>query len=333
MNNLHYPYLIAEAADAHYGDMERAKLMCRLAKKSGASAIKFQHHIPDEEMLPNIPMSRNMKEPLYDFLVKNSLTISQHVELSKYCSTLEIEYLCTPFSWKAAQELESFVSPKMYKIGSGELTDLPTLLLISDFKKPMIISTGMSEIDEIKETYDKLIDRVPFLVLMNCTSAYPPKLGDINLGFISEMKDLFPRAIIGHSDHTDNIFTSLGAIALDAKFVEKHVTVDRLLTGPDQTVSITFEEFEQLVIGAKILSESLGKTKKILDSEREIIQWARRSLVFLVDKKIGDLIVPGDIWGKRPGTGIPSKNIGEFYGRRLKKNVKANTLLNFEDLE
>ena len=325
-------FFIAEGADAHYGSLDRAIKMCDFAKNSGASAIKFQHHLPDEEMLPDVPRSSNMKEPLYEFLKKNALTISQHQKIAKYCKEIGIEYLCTPFSWRAAQELEEFISPRMYKIGSGEMTDIPTLRLIAGFKKPMIVSTGMAEVSEIIETYNELIDHIPILILMNCTSAYPPKVGDVRLGFIVTMQNLFPKAVIGHSDHTNSIYTSLGAIALGAKVIEKHVTIDKSLAGPDQEVSIDFDEFNQMVLGGQILSKSLGNEKKILDSEREIIQWARRSIVYLKDKEEGEIIESGDVWGKRPGTGVPSKLINNVLGKKLKKSVKANTLLNLEDL-
>ena len=324
-------FIIAEGADAHYGDMDRAKLMCRLALKSQANAIKFQHHLPDQEMLREIPTSSNMKEPLYDFLVKNALSIEQHVELSNYCKEIGIEYLCTPFSWAAAKELEDAIGPRMYKIGSGELTDLPTLEKIASFGKPMIVSTGMSEIWEIERTYNLLIDKVPQLILMNCTSAYPPTLGDVRLGVISKLQSLFPRALIGHSDHTNSIYTSIGAMSLGAKYIEKHVTVDEDLEGPDQLVSISFSELEKLVDASKIISNSLSAEKTLLESEKPIQAWARRSLVYLKNLNEGEKIKEGDIWGKRPGTGIPSANLNEYLGKTLSRGVSKDTLVSKED--
>jgi N-acetylneuraminate synthase len=266
-------------------------------------------------------------------LVKNALSIEQHVSLSKYCLEIGIEYLCTPFSWQAAKDLEKYISPRMYKIGSGELTDTPTLLRIAEFGKPMIVSTGMSEIWEIEETYNALIDLVPTLVLMNCTSAYPPRLGDVRLGVISTLQERFPRAIIGHSDHTNSIYTSLGAVALGAKYIEKHVTVDSSLSGPDQDVSITFDELTELIEGVIIIAASLNKKKELLESEIEIQSWARRSLVYLRDMKAGYFLQADDIWGKRPGTGIPSKNYSQFVGKKLTRDVAENTLLTNQDFE
>jgi len=326
-------YFIAEGADAHYGSLDRAKRMIELAKEAGASAMKFQHHLPDEEMLPDVPMSGNMKEPLYEFLKKNALNIGQHIELSNYCKEVEIDYLCTPFSWKAAQELEDFIGPIAYKVGSGELLDHPTIKKIMGFGKPMILSTGMSTPEEIKSSYD-LFDhtRIP-LVLMNCTSAYPPLFEQIHLRFIEEMKVLFPNAIIGHSDHTAGIETTIAAFVLGARVFEKHVTVDHELAGPDSKVSINFDSLKQVIDMLNNLNKSLGAEKQIHESEWEIRAWAHRSLVYLNNLRAGEKITDSDIWGKRPGTGVPSYNYELFIGRTLKRDVAANTLLSISDFE
>ena len=327
------PKVIAEIADAHYGSLERAKRMAFLAKEAGCDYAKFQHHLPEFEMLRDIPMSANMREPLYDFLKKNALTIEEHVALRDHCNSIGIEYLCTPFSREAALELETYVSPNLYKIGSGELTDLPTLGIVAGFKKPMIVSTGMSDVSEIDETYNFLVDKVPQLVLMNCTSAYPPKASDIFLSFIPIMKDRYPKAIIGHSDHMPSIHTSLGAVALGSMLVEKHVTIDSTLEGPDDSVSITFDEMAKLVKGVKEIFDGLNSDKRLLESEIPIQQWARRSLVYLRDLPAGSILSKDDIWGKRPGTGVPAKFYEQVVGKTLKIAVKKDTLLYPEDLE
>lgn len=327
------PYIIAEAADAHYGSMDRAISMVDLALDARVDAIKFQHHIPEEEMLRDIPKSKNMIEPLYDFLVKNALSISQHQEIFSYCQENDIEYLCTPFSLAAAIELEEKIGLPAYKIGSGELTDLPTLEKIATFGKPMIVSTGMSLESEIKNTYDFLISRHVKLILMNCTSAYPPKYSDLNLGYIKNMKDIFPEAIIGHSDHTNGIHSSIIAMAFGAKVIEKHITVDEGLQGPDSSVSITQLQLKELVSISKHINEAIQANKKINESEIEIIAWARRSLVYLNSFKKDHVIKPTDIWGKRPGTGVPSSNYWNFVGKKLTKDVSKNSLLSFEDFK
>ena len=326
-------YLIAEGADAHYGDLNRAKLMVREAKRAGVSAIKFQHHIPDAEMLPEIPMSGNMKEPLYEFLKRNALKIEQHVELAEFCSEIGIDYLCTPFSLEAAVELEEHINPFAYKIGSGELLDHPTILKIMEFKKPMIISTGMATKEEIDSTYNLFRDYKYGLVLMNCTSAYPPKPEDIHLKFILEMKTRYPLAVIGHSDHTDGIETIIAAFTLGARVLEKHVTISHELTGPDDTVSIDFETLAKLQVILNNLGTSLVAEKEIHESEWEIRSWAHRSLVYLKDLPAGHVIQEEDIWGKRPGTGVPSRFRKDYIGKVLKRGVVGNTLLTIEDFK
>ena len=130
-------YIIAEACDNHLGDLERAKEMALRSKLAGVDAVKYQHHLPDTEMLPDVPMSDNFDMPLYEFLQKYALTLDDHRELKRYCEQIGITYLCTPFSWEAAEELER-IGVSAFKIGSGEMTDLPTLDRIADFGKPMI---------------------------------------------------------------------------------------------------------------------------------------------------------------------------------------------------
>jgi N,N'-diacetyllegionaminate synthase len=322
-------YVIAEAADAHYGNLDRARSMIVAAKSAGANAIKFQHHIPDAEMLRDTPLSSNMAEPLYDFLVRNALKIEQHVELNKFCEEIGIQYLCTPFSLKAAQELEESISPIAYKIGSGELLDHPTLLEIAKFGKCMILSTGMSTVDEIQSSYQLLENHSSGLVLMNCTSAYPPKYSDIHVSFTREMLDLFPKAIIGFSDHSPGLETSLAAFTLGARVIEKHVTISHDLSGPDSEVSIGFDELETLIHMMGNLSLALKAKKEIHESELEIRNWAHRSLVFMRDMKAGEVIEYGDIWGKRPGTGVPSRNMSEFLGKKLVHDVCLNDFVTY----
>jgi N,N'-diacetyllegionaminate synthase len=326
-------YVIAEAADAHYGSLDRAKDMVVKAKLSGADAIKFQHHIPDAEMLPDIPMSGNMKEPLYEFLLRNALKIDQHIALSEFCKQNMIDYLCTPFSLKAALELENNIDMPAYKIGSGELLDHPTLIEIMKFEKPMIISTGMSTIEEIDLTYDLVKDHSPGIILMNCTSAYPPLYSDIHISFIKEMISRYSRAIIGFSDHSPGVEVVLASFVLGAKVIEKHVTLSHELSGPDQSVSVDFDDLSKMIYQLKNLTLALNAKKEIHKTEVEIRSWAHRSLVYNFDLDKGAIIKPGDIWGKRPGTGVPSRFIDEYIGRILTRNVSSNTLLSDEDFK
>ncbi len=326
----HPVFIIAEACDNHLGNMEVARNMVREAKLAGADAIKFQHHLPDEEMLPDAPMSDNFEEPLYDFLKKYALKLEQHYELKRYCDEIGILYMCTPFSWKAAQEIEPLLPA--FKIGSGEMTDIPTLTRISSFGKPMIVSTGMSTFDEIDRTYQALVKRDTPLILMNCVSEYPPVYEDLNLGVIGEMIKRFPKALVGHSDHTPDLYTCFAAVALGARLLEKHVILDKRQSGPDQSVSIEFDELARLVEGARKIEVGLGTEKSIHGREASIRTWASRSIVSTRAIAEGETITQEEIWSKRPGTGIPAYQMDEVIGCRAARDIPCNTLISWDDL-
>ena len=328
----HPVFVIAEACDNHLGDMEVAKEMIRQAKLAGADAIKFQHHLPDEEMLPDVPQSSNFKMPLYEFLKKYALSIGQHEQLKGYSESIGIKYMCTPFSYKASQELEG-IGIDSFKIGSGEMTDIPSLVRIAKFKKPMIVSTGMATFEEIQRTYQALSSRKVALALMNCISEYPPAYEDINLKVITQMKTKFPLAVIGHSDHTPDLYTCFSAVTLGAKIIEKHVILDKCQPGPDQSVSVDFRDLHQLVDGVRKIEAAMGDVKKVHHKEEIIREWAFRSLVSLQPILAGEIINDGMIWSKRPGTGIPSYRMDEVIGLKAKKNIPQNVLISWDDLE
>ena len=325
-------YVIAEGCDNHMGNMEAAKEMCRQAKLAGADCIKFQHHLPDEEMLKDVPMSSNFDIPLYEFLKLHALTLDQHVELMAYCKEIGIQYMCTPFSYKAACELNE-IGVDCFKIGSGEMTDIPSLVRIAEFGKPMIVSTGMCTMDEIKRTYDALVPTGVPLAFTNCLSEYPPKYEDVNLGVIGEMKKAFPKAVIGHSDHTPDLYTCYAAVAMGAAIIEKHVILSKQTPGPDQTVSIDFHDLYMLCDGTRKIEAAMGCEKAVHDNEKSIREWAFRSIVTRRALKKGEVITQDMIWSKRPGTGIPSHKMNEIIGRTLAKDVDENVLLSMDDLE
>jgi N-acetylneuraminate synthase len=325
-------YIIAEACENHLGDMDVAREMVRLSKIAGADAIKFQHHLPDEEMLSDVPTSDNFSEPLYDFLQRCSLKIEEHEELNHLCKEMEIQYLCTPFSYAAAKELHE-IGVDAFKIGSGEMTDIPSLLKIWELGHPMLISTGMSSLEEIEETYEALNSAGVSFALLNCTSEYPPRYEDINLRVIEEMRRRFPDILIGHSDHTPDNYTCYGAVVCGARFLEKHVTTDKRRPGPDQSVSIDMADLHSLVDGVRKVEAALGSIKKVNPREKPIREWAFRSVVSLVEIPAGAKITDEMVWTKRPGTGIPSKKLGDVVGRTAKRRIPADSLLRWEDLE
>jgi len=324
--------VIAEACDNHFGSLDRAKAMIREAKNAGVDVIKFQHHLADEEMLPDAPMSDNFDEPLYEFLKKNALTISQHLELKDYCKKVGIAYLCTPFSFPAAKELVG-IGLEVFKIGSGEMRDVYYLKKLKTLNRPVIISTGMCRLEEMDKTYKLLSDMDMTFCLMNCLSEYPPKYEDMNLNVVREMQDRYPGAIIGHSDHTPSLYTSFAAVTMGAKVIEKHFTIDKSLKGPDSSVSIDSNDFRQLVEGVRIIERSMGGEKKVNATEEPIRKWAYRSVVTNTSIKKGETITEGMLCTKRPGTGILSEEIDQVVGRIARQDIDRNVMLSWSHLE
>lgn len=322
-------FIIAEACENHLGSMKKAFKMIDKSKECGADAVKFQHHIPDEEMLKKVPKSKNFKKNLYEFLKKNSLKINQHIELKKYCDKKKIIYLCTPFSYIAASEINSLVP--FFKIGSGELLDHPTLIKISKFNKPMILSTGMSTEKEITETYN-ILKNSNKLILMHCVSEYPPVYKDLNIGYIKTMKKKFPKAIIGYSDHTNEIYSSLVAVAYGSKVIEKHVTLDQSIDCPDRDVSINFDQLKELVLSIRKIENSLGSEKKIHKLEKPIRDWAHRSVVTIDKIKKGEKFTTKNLATKRPGTGIAAKSLKNILGKKSNKSLNNDYLLSYKDI-
>ena len=324
-------FVIAEACDNHLGSIEVAKEMVRQAKACGVDAIKFQHHLPNEEMLRDgVPMSANFDIPLYEFLEKYALKLDEHYELFRYCKDLGIIYLCTPFSRKAACEINE-MGVQAFKIGSGELTDLPTLKVVARFGKPMILSTGMAEWSEIDETVQTLRPINPEIVLMNCVSEYPANHADVNLNVIGELERRYD-VIVGHSDHTPDIYTSVAAVAFGAKLIEKHFILDRCQLGPDRSVSIEPFELCELVKGVRRVEQALGNNKKIHDLEKPIRSWAHRSVVSIRPISKGSKIEADMVWTKRPGTGIAAKHLEEIISRTAVCDIPADHLIRWEEL-
>ena len=186
---------------------------------------------------------------------------------------------------------------------------------------------------EISRTYDALVETGVEFAFTNCLSEYPPRYEDVNLNVIKKMKEAFPKAIIGHSDHTPDLYTCYAATALGADIIEKHVILSKQTSGPDQTVSIDFEDLYRLVDGIRKIELASGSTKKVHENEKSIREWAFRSIVSLRDIKQGEIITQDMIWSKRPGTGIPSYKMEEIIGKRAKKDIVRNSLLKWEELE
>lgn len=325
--------IIAEIACEHGGDMETAKRLVRSAKEAGADVAKFQLHIPELEM---VPKSINFwAGDLDEILAKVNLgAASEHRELMAFCENVGIQYLCTPFCSAAADILEELGVPA-FKTGSGELTDLPMIRHIAKKGKPMIVSTGMCTMEEIEDTVKVLKEENADFVLMNCTSEYPAKYEHLNLGLIKLLKDKYG-VMVGHSDHTTEIYSALAAVALGAKIIEKHFTI-RSLHGPDDLVSLDPVEFRDLVESVRKVEAALGSDKKITEEEAVVRDWAHHSIVSNSDIKVGEPITLENTRTARPGRGIPARYLDKNYsekllGKKVKYDLPKNTILKWDDL-
>jgi N,N'-diacetyllegionaminate synthase len=329
------PYIIAEACINHEGKIAIAKKMIDEAVKARVSAIKFQYHVLEDEMLRITPKSKNFKESLYDTLKRTNLNIKEHKYLKNYCEKNKIDYLCTPFSFKSADILEKDIKLKIFKVGSGELTNLPLQIHIAKKKKPTIISTGMSEMSEIERTVKSVSKYNKNIALTQCTSSYPcdPKISDIRV--IPEYVKKF-RLVAGLSDHTSTIYTSIGAVALGAKIIEKHFTLNKKASGPDHASSLEPHELKQLVDGCNSVFYASKNNKKIIhEEEKQIINWARESVVSVNDIDIGDILSKKNISVKRPAPNyaeIPANKFFYILGKKAKKKIKKDKKIKWSEI-
>jgi N-acetylneuraminate synthase len=318
-------YIIAEAAISHQGKIEIAKKMVYVAHAMGCDAIKFQMHILDNEMLRDVQTSSNFDEPLYETLYKTNLSLDEHKELQILCDSLGIDYLCTPFSADAADILND-MGVIAFKTGSGELTNIPLLEHIAEKGRPMIISTGMSTIDEIQETVDMMKRTNTQFALTHCVSAYPTPYNRVNLNNITKYSEAY-KVPIGLSDHSIGIYTSIGAVALGACIIEKHFTLDKLQSGPDHAVSLEPYELGELVKGCQAVFSARGSERKIFPEEESIVHWARESVVSECKIKKGTTIKKEMVWVKRPSPGpgaIPAKDLNKVIGKVAANDIDIN---------
>ncbi len=328
-----YPvFVIAEAGINHNGSLSIAKKLVNMAKKAGADCIKFQTHITEEEMIKTkILPGKISKTPLWNIIKNCELSVNDEIEIKKYCKERKIIFLSTPFSIPAVDRLEK-INMLAYKIGSGELTNLPFLKYIAKTGKPVILSTGMSNMDEIKKSI-KLFQksRTP-LAILQTTSEYPCDYQDVNLKVIDSYKKLF-NIPVGISDHSLGIYTAIGAIARGASIVEKHITLDKKMPGPDQKLSLEYNELSELVKGCKAVKLALGNSKKILKNELPILHFARESVVTREKISKGEVFSEKNLITKRPNTGdIPAKKFYDIIGRKAKKDIQKNKQLTRSDI-
>lgn len=322
--------VIAEAAVEHLGSLNVAIRMADAAKALDVDIIKYQMHIPSSEMLAN--KIKFWGGSLDQILENYNLTISDHEKLIAHCNNIGIQYLCTPFCAEAVRVLDE-LGVVGFKTGSGELGNLQLMKAIADTNKPVIISTGMSTEEEIKQTVDYMKSLNAEFMLTNCTSIYPAPYSSINLKLIEVLRSKFD-VWVGHSDHTPDMWTAVGAVGMGAKLIEKHFTLDRFLQGPDAAVSLEPKEMKQMIEGIRIIDEAKGSgVKEVQQEEQQVREWAHHSVVSLIDIPEGTLITSEHVTVKRPGTGIPAAKLNEVIGSIATKTIDKDSLLSWEDIK
>jgi sialic acid synthase SpsE len=328
----HPVFVIAEAGINHNGSLVIAKKLVDVAKKAGVNCIKFQTHIAEKEMIrTNMKPGKISKKSLWSIIKNCELSKDDEFKIHQYCKKMKIMFLSTPFSISAVDQLEKLKIPA-YKIGSGELTNIPFLEYISKKSKPVILSTGMSEISEIKQAVEIFKRKKIPISLLQTTSEYPADYRDINLGVIEKLEKMF-NVPVGISDHSLGIYTALGAVAKGASIVEKHITLDKKMSGPDQKISLEPLELAELVKGCIAVKFALGNSKKILKKELPVLKFARECVV--TNKKIskGEIFSKENITTKRPNTGsIPAKNYFKIIGKTAKRDIPSNKQLSIGDI-
>lgn len=325
------PFVMAEIGINHEGSFEKAKQMILDAYNAGCECVKFQRHVIEDEMIPNNVIPGNAKESIWNIMDRCKLSFEEDFKLKEYTESLGMIYLSTPFSRAAADDLEK-MGVEFYKIGSGECNNYPLIEHICKFGKPIILSTGMNDINSIKpavELFRKY--KIPYS-LLHCTSMYPTPYEKVRLGGLQELKDAFPDAVLGLSDHSLGNYTCFAAVPLGARILEKHFTSDKSWPGPDVPISIDPAELKDLVYGSRAIFQALGGSKSILKEEQPTIDFAYACCVSIKQIKRGEKLSSENIWVKRPGTGeIKAKDFERVLGKVAARNIETNEQLRWSD--
>ena len=326
-------FIIAEAGVNHNGSIALAKQLIDVAAKSGADAVKFQTFIAEEVVSTDAPKAEYQKqttdasESQLDMIKKLELSKEDHRELMDYAKHKNIMFLSTPFDNKSVDLLVELGVP-LIKISSGEITNHPFLEYIAKKGLPIILSTGMSSLKEVAEAVSVIKEAgCKDLTLLHCTSNYPARVEDCNLLAMKTMEDAFD-VPVGYSDHTPGIYVPLAAAAMGACVIEKHFTLDKNLPGPDHRASLEPAELEEMVRGIRLVEKALGSPVKApVESELEVRDVARRSIVAKVDIPAGTVITEDMLVFKRPGTGVAPTDVSKLIGRKTKYDIKKDELI------
>ena len=328
------PVVITELGINHNGSLERAISLADIAINSGARIIKHQTHFVDYEMSEEAKkiIPSHCKDSIYQIIKKCSLSKKNEIKLKNYINQKKCIYISTPFSREAADFLNEINVPA-FKIGSGECNNYLFVEHISKFKKPIILSTGMNLIKDILPSVKIIRKRkIPYALLI-CTNVYPTKNEDVFLDTIKLLQKNFPDAVVGISDHTDNIFCSLGAVALGARIIEKHFVKSKKDKGPDVSASMDPDELKNLIKGSKAIFLAKGIKKKINNKEKSTANFAFASVVATRNIKSGEVLTKKNIFVRRPGNGdYKVTDYVKLLGKRVKNDVKNNFQIKKKDI-
>jgi sialic acid synthase SpsE/sugar phosphate isomerase/epimerase len=326
--------VIAEIGNNHNGSYDNAIKMINLAHEAGADCVKFQiRHI--EEVYRQRSLNSKGEdlgtEYIVDLLSRFELSINQHKNLFEYCNKKGIPYLCTPWDVKSLNVLEDF-GVKAYKVSSADLTNLPLIEKLSQTGKPLILSTGMSSSEEIKYSVDFLSKTNTDFVLLHCNSTYPAPLHDINLNWMHSLKKIHP--LIGYSGHERGINVSIAAAALGAVVIERHLTLDRGMEGPDHAASLVPTEFREMVNGIREIEQALGEGGERKLSQGEMINRENlgKSLIACGPLKAGTVLKSKHISARSPGQGLSPQHFGDLLGKTLKRDLKNEDFFFISDI-
>lgn len=332
------PYIIAEMSANHNGKLDVALRIIEEAKRAGADALKMQTYRPDtitlKSDLPDFQISEGLwaGRTLYDLYEWAHTPWDWHKPLFDYARQLDITIFSSPFDSTAVDLLEDLGVPA-YKIASFEAVDLALIKYVASTGKPMIISTGMASAEEIEEAIDAArVGGCKELAILHCVSGYPAPAEDYNLRTIPDMVERFG-LVTGLSDHTLDNTTAITGVALGASIIEKHFTLNRNGGGPDDSFSLEPADLTALCRDTKTAWQALGQVDYSRKTSEKNNTKFRRSLYFVKDMEEGDIITEESVRSVRPGFGLAPKYLHEIIGRRVKRNIDANTAITIDVIE
>lgn len=326
-------YIIAEAGVNHNGSVELAKELVKKAKEAGVDCVKFQTYVTENLVTYSAKKAKyqidNTKnnDSQYSMLKKLELSFEEFKEIKNYCDELEIDFISTPFDFESIEFLKQ-LKMKFWKIPSGEITNYPYIEKIAATEIPIILSTGMSDMEEVKNAV-KIIKKGASrnFSILHCTTQYPAPLEECNFNVLDTLKNKFG-VKIGYSDHTEGILAPIVAVAKGAEIIEKHFTLDKNMEGPDHKASLEPDELREMVRNIRMVEKMLGNgIKEPTKSETINKAIARKSIVAKRDINKGEIFSEDNLTIKRPGTGISPMRWNEIIGTMATQDYMKDELI------